>query len=77
MKNIRSGLQIPASVGRPTEAGIWRPDFILFYICTPSFILFYTLFILFIVSHHHIELSAQSDVKTNRFATLGDHASFP
>ena len=30
----------------------------------------YTLFILFILSHHHFELSAQSDVKHNRFGTL-------
>ena len=50
----------------------------MFYTFIPSFIrFFYTLFILFISLHHDIELSAQSDVNNNRFATLGDHASFP
>ena len=67
----------PRDFGRPTEAGVWRPDFILFILLHHLLYFVYTLFILFILLHHHIELSARSDVKTNSFATLGGHASFP
>ena len=69
---MKSGLQTPASVGRPESGGQ-----ILYFLYVYIFFMFYILFILFKLLHNHIELSAQSDVKTNRFATLGDHASFP
>ena len=59
----------PRSAGRSLEA-----RFYMFYMFTPSFICSYTLFICCILLHHHFNLSAQSDIKTNRFGTLGDNA---